>query len=650
MTTYNTGNPIGSKDPRDLYDNAENLDVAVNDDAATWVDRLGVQRSTLWQMLEYSKQFNDRGDWQTSTAYARKDYFTYNGVTYVTLTAHTSTSVAADLAAGKIGVMSGNSGAMDFLQAGTGAVTRSVESKLRDVVSILDFNANNQGADAAANDAAFAAVVANTNIHSVFLPAGTYLISQPILINRPLSIIGESTLGTSINANVPMEAVIKFNATGTLARLRFRDFTIRGTNNATNGIYCPSTGTGGQRLAHSHFDSIRIRDTVTAINIENCYSFALYNIEAFENTNGLKMLVDGGQVNIINCAFYRGSGYGAYIYGAYGLVIAGCVFESMRQAGLILQFCQGIILDAVYFESNCTDGYTYTNPAMTIKADIHMNGSTAGGFPAGSRPTEIGIYGQISGATINANSFTISETGYQSAFFAGGYWGGVSVNNCRIASISSLDSVVMVPFDYNSFGLIDVEIVNNYYPNIVPANEIKFYGTPNTFWSNNVDSLLVKPNTGFLLPILGDNPSAWQVVAYSANSAAFTKTAGYYKGWPIWTLTAAGTSMSYGVSVNAADFPDLIGKYVAASCYFKLAVPGSQNVDLYFGRKSEGGVHFSSNAAWQLRTVFVEWPSSGTVELGISLFGAGPSIDFAGFIAYKVGIPYHTLLATAPRY
>ena len=140
MTTYNTGNPIGSKDPRDLYDNAENLDVAVNDDAATWVDRLGVQRSTLWQMLEYSKQFNDRGDWQTSTAYARKDYFTYSGITYVTLTAHTSTSVAADLAAGKIGVMSGNSGAMDFLQAGTGAVARSVESKLRDIVSITDFD------------------------------------------------------------------------------------------------------------------------------------------------------------------------------------------------------------------------------------------------------------------------------------------------------------------------------------------------------------------------------------------------------------------------------------------------------------------------------------------------------------------------------
>lgn len=52
MTTYNTGNPIGSKDPRDLYDNAENLDVLVNDKTKeTHPDRLGQQRKT-WHGME----------------------------------------------------------------------------------------------------------------------------------------------------------------------------------------------------------------------------------------------------------------------------------------------------------------------------------------------------------------------------------------------------------------------------------------------------------------------------------------------------------------------------------------------------------------------------------------------------------------------
>lgn len=51
MTTYNTGNPIGSKDPRDLYDNAENLDKAVNSTGSdTWRDRMGRSRLT-WEAI-----------------------------------------------------------------------------------------------------------------------------------------------------------------------------------------------------------------------------------------------------------------------------------------------------------------------------------------------------------------------------------------------------------------------------------------------------------------------------------------------------------------------------------------------------------------------------------------------------------------------
>src|SRR5690625_4949439 len=52
MTTYRTGNPIGSADPRDLYDNAENLDeLAISQDKTEHPDRLGVPRKT-WHGME----------------------------------------------------------------------------------------------------------------------------------------------------------------------------------------------------------------------------------------------------------------------------------------------------------------------------------------------------------------------------------------------------------------------------------------------------------------------------------------------------------------------------------------------------------------------------------------------------------------------
>lgn len=54
---YNTMNPVGSTDARDLLDNATNLDTAVNGSAARWTDRLGVSRPSWAGMVNYA----DRG-------------------------------------------------------------------------------------------------------------------------------------------------------------------------------------------------------------------------------------------------------------------------------------------------------------------------------------------------------------------------------------------------------------------------------------------------------------------------------------------------------------------------------------------------------------------------------------------------------------
>lgn len=56
MTTYSTGNSIGSTDPRDLYDNAQNIDEWANStEKLTHNDRLGVPRKTFHGM---ESQFN----------------------------------------------------------------------------------------------------------------------------------------------------------------------------------------------------------------------------------------------------------------------------------------------------------------------------------------------------------------------------------------------------------------------------------------------------------------------------------------------------------------------------------------------------------------------------------------------------------------
>lgn len=56
MTTYNTGNPLGSAAAKDLFDNAQGLDFAVNDiTKAIWSDRFGRTRSTWFGIESQAK-------------------------------------------------------------------------------------------------------------------------------------------------------------------------------------------------------------------------------------------------------------------------------------------------------------------------------------------------------------------------------------------------------------------------------------------------------------------------------------------------------------------------------------------------------------------------------------------------------------------
>lgn len=72
-----------------------------------------------------------------------------------------------------------SAGAVTFLQAGTGAVPRSVQSKERDIVSVKDFGA--QGDGITDDTAAFAAAIAASK--QIYIPEGTYIVDTIELLD-----------------------------------------------------------------------------------------------------------------------------------------------------------------------------------------------------------------------------------------------------------------------------------------------------------------------------------------------------------------------------------------------------------------------------------------------------------------------------------
>lgn len=118
--------------------------------------------------------------------------------------------------------LSGTTGAgsaITFLQEGVGAITRSVQDRLRDTVSVKDYGARGDGSqdDTAAIQAAINFVESKTISNfwgeyygAVYLPPGNYVVSG-LQINKPVVLFGDSplvcTLSLANNSNKSVIAV-----------------------------------------------------------------------------------------------------------------------------------------------------------------------------------------------------------------------------------------------------------------------------------------------------------------------------------------------------------------------------------------------------------------------------------------------------------
>ena len=93
-----------------------------------------------------------------------------------------------------------------FLQAGTGAVTRTMQDKARDIISVKDFGAVGDGV---ANDTAAMQAAHNTG-KTVYSPAGRYSFTPTIMIASG-GIVGDGPTQTIlISADATTANLIKY--------------------------------------------------------------------------------------------------------------------------------------------------------------------------------------------------------------------------------------------------------------------------------------------------------------------------------------------------------------------------------------------------------------------------------------------------------
>lgn len=149
----------------------------------------------------------DSGDWSRSVD-ANGNYdltqgtFVYviNGTTNSNTYWRITTTAPITIGSSSISfsdAITNDSATLSFLQAGTGAEARSVQSKLRETVSVTDFGAL---IDGSTNDSA--AIQSSVDAASVVvIPSGTCMMSSQVTIDAPCHLIIEATISPKVNAS-----------------------------------------------------------------------------------------------------------------------------------------------------------------------------------------------------------------------------------------------------------------------------------------------------------------------------------------------------------------------------------------------------------------------------------------------------------------
>ena len=167
---------------------------------------------------------------------------------------------------------SGGSASVGFLQAGTGGTSRTVQSKLREYVSITDFGTLGAGNDATIFQAAIDAVKGTKN--TLFIPPNTTLAlgSTGITISAGVTIEGSNRDRCFIS----WTSTTMFAITVTTAdSCQFRNLYFSAPNTCTAGGAISLSGTGGVANSFSKIENCRFSKGYSQVYAPDAYAWEI---------------------------------------------------------------------------------------------------------------------------------------------------------------------------------------------------------------------------------------------------------------------------------------------------------------------------------------------------------------------------------------
>lgn len=415
-----------------------------------------------------------------------------------------------------------------FTQAGTGSQERSLDSRLKDSVSVKDFGAIGNGV---ANDTAAiqAAVNAATN---VFIPVGTYMVSSTISIPNNTTLYGAGFNSVLKKTVETVDRVIdNADKSGTGSNIVLRDFKIDGSR----------TTTGYTPLKDAVYLSSAIQCIVENLLVINC------------KNDGI--IIEYGSNNIVkNCIVSNCTKQGIYLSGTEYCTVVGNNAYANLVGGISLAASWACIVSG----NNCN---LNTDMQFSIGRDSRYCEITSNFFGSIASPANafsIFILAEtLSAQTLHGVVYPGDDTvyGIESCNFTGntllGKLLGVLVNDCSFVgnrfALSNSQGFVLLGSQYNT----------------IKNNRI-------TDWTSGFAGLQIAPAT------LGDNiPASMSPPIASINNTVMDNDIYDSTGTKTTTSIVGANNVVFGNRLNGSSndnfyefgtwTPVLLGDSVAGS-------------------------------------------------------------------------------------